>query len=314
MARGSRKLLKLQRPARSAALLAAIYLVGGILYIRISGRIAAGLARSVAELQRFEMSKGIAFIGVTGALLFLAAWLVLRRLESERVRLAQLERAIVQAEARQLPSILAASLSHDLQNLLQVAILQAEAQGAKSAPPTEIERTLRRLAEVGQRMREIARGRTADAEKTNFRAAELLADIAELATVHTVLRVRGLERRIATQVTLEGDAMLLGLAVFNLLLNAGQASKKAAVRLEGLDDGEELLIEVHDDGPGVPDDLRERIFEPFFTERGDGTGTGLGLVSVRAAAAAFGGQVEVGTSPLGGALFRLRLPIQRADL
>lgn len=304
----SKLMPRLRRPALSAALLAATYMVAGVLYILLSGEIAASRARSLSELVLLERVKGLSFIAVTAAILFLVGWFLLRRLETERARLARLEWALVQEHSRRLPAILAASISHDLQNLLQIAILQLGSPGAKSTQASEMERSLRRLADVGERMREIARGGSAERQPTAFRVDALLDDIAELAAVHTLVRVRGLERRFGDPTVLTGDPTILGLAIFNLLLNAAQASRSAPVRLAAYRDGGHMLIEVHDDGPGVAEELRDRIFSPFFTQR-DG-GSGLGLTSVKAAAESFGGAVEVDRSPLGGALFRLRLPIQ----
>ncbi|MDB4955825.1 MAG: hybrid sensor histidine kinase/response regulator, partial [Myxococcales bacterium] len=70
-----------------------------------------------------------------------------------------------------------------------------------------------------------------------------------------------------------------------------------------------VLIEVADSGPGVPDEDRERIFEPFFTTKPDGKGTGLGLPIVRNIIDQHRGQISVGRSDLGGAAFRVVLPI-----
>ncbi len=66
------------------------------------------------------------------------------------------------------------------------------------------------------------------------------------------------------------------------------------------------MLAVHDDGPGVPADQVDSIFDPCFTTKPDGTG--IGLVAVRAFAASCGGAVSVGQSPLGGALFQIRIP------
>jgi two-component system CitB family sensor kinase len=67
------------------------------------------------------------------------------------------------------------------------------------------------------------------------------------------------------------------------------------------------VIEVHDNGPGVPVERRADLFTSLATTKPDGNG--LGLFSVKACANGLGGQVEVGDSPLGGALFRIRLPL-----
>ena len=70
-----------------------------------------------------------------------------------------------------------------------------------------------------------------------------------------------------------------------------------------------MLLEVADSGPGVGDDDRERIFEPFYTTKADGKGTGLGLPIVRNIVEQHRGQITVGRSDLGGAAFRVVLPI-----
>jgi two-component system OmpR family sensor kinase len=82
-------------------------------------------------------------------------------------------------------------------------------------------------------------------------------------------------------------------------------------------EGRNAVIEVADDGPGVPVELREQIFERFV--RGDGPadravsgGSGLGLAIVSAVATSHGGSAEVAESDLGGALFRIRLPLHPA--
>jgi signal transduction histidine kinase len=72
-------------------------------------------------------------------------------------------------------------------------------------------------------------------------------------------------------------------------------------------DGDGAVIEIHDDGPGVPESMRARIFDPYFTTKTDGTG--LGLAIVKKIVVEHGGEIEVGaSSTLGGACFALRLP------
>ena len=99
----------------------------------------------------------------------------------------------------------------------------------------------------------------------------------------------------------------------NLLLNAKDAvegQKQAVVQLEGrLDEKGVFHWEVHDSGPGIPDDIKDKIFDPFFTTKPVGKGTGLGLSVSREMATAQGGLLEAGPSSLlGGACFRLSIP------
>ena len=80
------------------------------------------------------------------------------------------------------------------------------------------------------------------------------------------------------------------------------APVRAAVRQA---DGR-LVIEVADRGPGIPEEDREKIFEPFFT--GKTQGTGLGLAVARRVIESHGGTIAVHTNPDGGALFRAEIP------
>jgi signal transduction histidine kinase len=74
--------------------------------------------------------------------------------------------------------------------------------------------------------------------------------------------------------------------------------------------GASVIVEVADDGPGIPDDVLDRIFEPFFTTREVGDGTGLGLDLVRRVVAQHGGDVRVASRP-GDTRFVVRLPATR---
>jgi signal transduction histidine kinase len=107
--------------------------------------------------------------------------------------------------------------------------------------------------------------------------------------------------------------------VLNLLDNASRHTPPGArIELHVRRVGDEAVVEVADDGPGIPPRLREQVFDRFV--RGDGPadtavgpGSGLGLAIVRAVATSHGGTVDVGESASGGAQFRVRLPLQPAQ-
>ena len=111
------------------------------------------------------------------------------------------------------------------------------------------------------------------------------------------------------------DAAQIEDAVLNLLLNAIAAAEngdqgRVQVRLHHEQDefGDEAVITVSDNGPGLSPEDRQLIFKPFFTTKADGTG--LGLPAVRRIARAHGGRVEVSSAPGAGATFTLRLPLK----
>ena len=126
----------------------------------------------------------------------------------------------------------------------------------------------------------------------------------------TAKRVR-LELRVnGTAVTLRTDPMRLEQILLNLLTNAIRHSPDGgAIEVSANPESAHTMFAVIDHGPGVPPELRERIFEPF--ERFDphsGLGTGLGLPVSRRLAAALGGSLTVEETPGGGATFNLKIP------
>ncbi|HZP39944.1 MAG TPA: ATP-binding protein, partial [Candidatus Binatia bacterium] len=112
-----------------------------------------------------------------------------------------------------------------------------------------------------------------------------------------------------------GDPDELKQIVLNLLLNAIEASPPdAEVRLSvevGDDAGETVVIEVQDEGPGIPKESFEDIFHPFFTTKE--TGTGLGLALVHQMVIEHAGTIEVESAPGRGAVFRVTLPAMAVE-
>jgi len=111
---------------------------------------------------------------------------------------------------------------------------------------------------------------------------------------------------------IDGDQHRLVQAVLNLVTNAEDAvrtrtaDRRIVLRAKRTSTG--AAIEVEDDGPGVPEAIREFVFEPFFTTKPRGRGTGLGLSLVRATALAHGGSVRLENPEGGGARFVIDLP------
>jgi CheY-like chemotaxis protein/anti-sigma regulatory factor (Ser/Thr protein kinase) len=109
------------------------------------------------------------------------------------------------------------------------------------------------------------------------------------------------------------DATELEIALANLLTNARDALEPGAlVRVSvanvATSQGERVLLEVADEGRGIPAAVLERVFEPFFTTKGPGKGTGLGLSQVYAFARASGGDVTIASETGRGTTVRIELP------
>ena len=118
----------------------------------------------------------------------------------------------------------------------------------------------------------------------------------------------------ASHGTVTGSRELLRRALFNLVENAVKYGPEGGqVQLSASLEGETAIITVADQGPGIPQELRERVFEPFFRvdsarSRQSG-GTGLGLALVRAITELHGGSVSIEEAPMGGVRFTLKIPV-----
>ncbi len=125
-------------------------------------------------------------------------------------------------------------------------------------------------------------------------------------------RVRGIEVVLDSALELpeiQADPVQLTQALLNLVINAMQAMPRGGrieirSRFEPMDRA--LVIEVQDNGPGVPPERQSAIFEPFFSTKAEGSG--LGLWIVQQIITAHGGSIGVANAPGGGARFTVRLP------
>jgi two-component system, OmpR family, sensor kinase len=160
----------------------------------------------------------------------------------------------------------------------------------------------------------------ADAGRQLARKELELTSIASgaLEEVQPLAGERRLESQLDGSLLLEGNPDELHRLVRNLLENAVRHTPdRTTVELTARRDGAEALLEVVDDGPGIPQGMEDQVFDRFV--RGDGPsdtsgggGSGLGLAIVRAVAEAHGGSVNAGRSTYGGARFSVRLPLVAA--
>ncbi len=215
-----------------------------------------------------------------------------------------------------------ADAAHELRAPLSVMRSQVEVALNRRRDPAEYERVLRRVLEQIEHLTRIS-GQLlliARADAGQLRPDVERIDVADFvqeleARWRAVAESRGfnLEVEAPDAGDLEADPALFRRVLDNLLDNAARyAPAGSTVRLAARQDGTDWVFSVSDQGPGVPADQRQRIFERFgradsARTRGQG-GAGLGLALGSVIAAAHGGSLEHVDGPGPGATFRLRLP------
>lgn len=157
-----------------------------------------------------------------------------------------------------------------------------------------------RLDRLLSRLRELAR-----AEQPSERGSSSVRDI--IAQVQMQFRqLAVIDDGTADEIlSLSGEAANIIFA--NLAANAGQ-NGATTLAIKAGDDGRRMTIEVRDNGTGIADGNRDRIFEPFFSTRREDGGTGMGLGIVRAMLASHGGSIELLDSSKEGTTFQIILP------
>jgi len=231
------------------------------------------------------------------------------RLLEENLRL---ERELAERERLAALGRMAATVAHEIKNPLSAIKSIAQVMREDESLRNEYERDLGLIVGETDRLSQSVTQLLSFARKESPAGQPLSVD--ELVrSVVDLFRASAREQGIALDLQVKVDAELAGRSVSalrdalsNLLLNALQATPAGGrIELMAAQSDGELVISVQDSGTGVPADLRERIWEPFFTTRQ--RGTGLGLAIVRKRVQEVGGTATLVSGNGGGALFQLRV-------
>jgi signal transduction histidine kinase len=237
-------------------------------------------------------------------------------LNATGARLADERRRASAAERLAAVGRLAAGLSHEIRNPIAAMRLKAENALAANDEGRRITALQSILQQVG-RLDGLLRDLLAMTQRREPKLAEsdLATFLERTAEAHRELAAsKGVKLVVgpappATAPPLF-DAEQMHRALDNLILNAIENTPAGgSIEVEAEHRADELCLRVHDTGPGVPDNIRERLFEPFVTGRTEGTG--LGLAVVREIARAHGGEARLMPTSQ-GAEFEIEVPWQRS--
>jgi len=237
------------------------------------------------------------------------------RLVEENVRL---ERQLANQERLAVLGQMAATVAHEIKNPLSSIKSIAQVMSEDDHLSEDYARDLQLIVGETNRLSQsvtqlLSFARSESPAALPCRISELVNSVTEL------LRAEAEAHHIRVGLSLTGDQELGGIAasavrdaLSNLLLNAVQATPDGGqIEVEAKLHSGQAMISVRDDGPGVPREISERIWEPFFTTRQRGTGLGLAIVRKRMEEA--GGSARLAPTENGrGARFELRVPVTGA--
>ncbi|WP_414694163.1 cell cycle histidine kinase CckA [Phenylobacterium sp.] len=243
----------------------------------------------------------------------------------------QIELQLAQSQKMQAIGQLAGGVAHDFNNLLTAIFMQLDVLASRHpvGDPSyeglnEIRQTSARAADLVRKLLAFSRKQTVQRE---------VLDLGELISEFEVLLRRVLYEDVNLKTEygrdlpqVKADRSQLETAVMNLAVNArdavrAQGGGTVSIRTARLTEaqaqamgfaaakGDQALIEVADDGPGIPPEVMDKIFDPFFTTKPVGEGTGLGLATVYGIVKQSDGWISVHTKPGQGAAFRIFLPV-----
>lgn len=234
---------------------------------------------------------------------------------------AEIRRQLEHAQRMETLGRLAGGVAHDVNNLLTVIRNTAELAGRDLEAGGDASDDLQVIIDATDRGANLTRQLLAFSRK-QVSCPEIVEVRAELERMSGMLdRLLGDRLRIEWDLTdrpthVWMDRGQLEQVVLNLVLNARDAmpdggTLRLATRVgsgESAGEDDHVLLVVQDDGPGVPDEIREAIFDPFFTTKPEGKGTGLGLSTVFGILRQAHGSVVLDPEYRGGARFVVRLP------
>lgn len=228
----------------------------------------------------------------------------LKSLKAAQTRLVHTARLSAMGE-------LASVVAHQMNNPLTTIIAETELMLADEPPNSPKRGSLQAIARTGRRAANVARRLLAIARPVDINAAPDFIDIVDslrgvLSLLQPHIEHRGIQlfvdmprQKIPPIRAVKGQLEDIWL---NLLMNAydalyGRTGAKIGVKVRHIPEKGEVEIIVWDNGPGIPPDIQEKIFSPFFTTKPIGEGTGLGLHICREVVGNLGGTIRVESTP-----------------
>jgi PAS domain S-box-containing protein len=254
---------------------------------------------------------------------------------------AQLRAHLNQAQKMEAIGTLAGGIAHDFNNILGAILGYAELARADSPPESTVAQDIEQIITAASRARDLviqilAFSRQAEAEIIPLEPAHIIREVLKL--LRSILPT-GID--IRQDIDAETDLIVadpthIHQIVMNLCMNSFHAmeesggtlfislcktalSKEELLEVPNVLPGNFMQLSIRDTGPGIPPEIQDKIFDPYFTTKAVGKGTGMGLAIAHGIVQSYGGFIRLHSTPGEGTIFHIFLPtvtqhaLQKAD-
>lgn len=242
-------------------------------------------------------------------------------LVEQRTRsLAEAQSLLLQTERMNTMASIGAGMAHDLNNLIGASLLCTEKMeleiaegGAPRAKDLDrLKESTRRAGELTAQLMAFGRQQTLPVQP--FDLAGHLRDRQKLFKAVVPPHIPFIVETGPEPIPVMLDPSQIDQILVNLISNAVDATRIGGrIWVRARKEGNLALLEVQDEGEGIPEQVLDRIFQPFFTTKAPGRGTGLGLASVKALVDQFSGAMNVESDVGRGTTFRIQFPLEQGE-
>jgi PAS domain S-box-containing protein len=247
----------------------------------------------------------------------------------------RLEAQLLQAQKMEAIGTLAGGIAHDFNNILSSVIGYTELALEEVSKEGLLHSNLQEVLKAGRRARDLVRqilafSRQSDQELKPLEISPIIKETLKLLRASLPSTINIKQHMGANLGTVMTDPTQVNQILMNLCTNAAHAMGKnggtlevnlekvgngtdVGVRFPGLSPGPYVKLTVSDNGHGMAPEVKERIFDPYFTTKEKGEGTGLGLAMVHGIVKSHGGTITVYSEPEMGATFHVYLPINETE-